>query len=168
MQSGFQDMISLTKVLQIRSRYTWRSRRAFHTLRCNESKMRLVTSLIFSLGVKFKSLLCLVMLSVWLCGWKSVFWIGIKKSCFRTKHESKLLLLCLLKEVSALYIKINKLPTYTYTLKLCMWTLNCCQGKCMFLFQLIYFNCILSGSWINCLTLIYCLSIKMCTNIWTV
>lgn len=48
-------------------------------LRSNESKMRLVRSyLIFSLGVKFKSLFCLVMLSIWLCGWKSVFWIGIK------------------------------------------------------------------------------------------
>lgn len=170
MQSGFQDLVSLTKVVQIRSRHTWRSRKAFHKVRSNGSKMKLAGSyLIFSLGVKFENLLCFVMLYIWLCGWKAVFWIGIKKSCFRTKHESKLLLLlCLLREVSALYIKTNKLPTHTYTLNLCMWTANCCQGKCMFLFQLIYFNWILSGSWINCLTLIYCLSIRMYTNIWTV
>lgn len=51
----------------------------FHMLRSNESKMRLVRSCwIYSLGVKFKSLLCLVMQVVWLCSWKSVFWMGIK------------------------------------------------------------------------------------------
>lgn len=86
----------------------------FHMLRCNESKMRLVRSCwIYSLEVKFKSLLCLVMQFVWLSSWKSVFLDRNEKPCFRTKHESKLLL-CLLREVSALYIKINKLPTHIH------------------------------------------------------
>lgn len=87
---------------------------AFHTLRSNESKTRLVRSCwIYSLGVKFKSLLCLVMQVVWLCSWKSVFLDRNEKSCFRTRHESKLLL-CLPREVSVLYIKINKLPTHIH------------------------------------------------------
>lgn len=94
MQSAFRDLISLTKVLQVRSRYTWRSRITFHMLRSNESKMRLVRSYsIFSLGVKFKSLLCLVMLSIWLCSWKSVFLDRNKKVMLQDKTWKQIIII---------------------------------------------------------------------------
>lgn len=58
----------------MRNRHTGRRRVGFCIQRSNESEMRLVRSCwIYSLGVKSKSLLCLVMQLVWLCSWESVF-----------------------------------------------------------------------------------------------
>lgn len=108
-------MISLIKVLQIRSRHTWRSRIAFHMLRYNESKMRLVRSyLIFSLRVKFKSLLCLVMLSIWLCSWKSVFLDRNKKVMLQDKTWKQIIIIIMPTERSFSTLHKNKQASHTH------------------------------------------------------